>query len=120
MKSNILTKELFKKILGDAFDAGIDAENNRKNTVRSWGDFDEWYNQYESDFIKNQEKTYIKKSTYLIDYTVDKEGKSTIHRMADGFNAFELLGVLEIARSEIIKQISGEIKPDFIKRDVIM
>jgi hypothetical protein len=58
------------------------------------------------------------KKTYTITIETENE-KMNMHRVNDGFNAFELLGLLEIARSEILQQLKGEIKPDFIKRDVV-
>lgn len=43
-----------------------------------------------------------------------------ISRTNDGFTAIELLGVLEMARSEILDQMRGIIKPSVIKRKVII
>lgn len=120
MENTILTKELFKKYLGDAFDAGINAQEARRNEVRAWGDFDEWFEKYKSEVQNEIVKCYRRKSTYIIEFTIDRDGNSILRRVADGFNAFEILGLFDIARNEIIKQIEGEIKPDIIKREVIV
>ncbi len=58
------------------------------------------------------------KKTYTI--TVEnKDGKYHMHRICDGFSPIELLGILAFAQKEILQQMSGEIKPDIIKRDVV-
>lgn len=51
----------------------------------------------------------------------DSDGalRSRMTRTNDGFNGLELLGVLELTKSEILKQFAGEIKPDSIKRQFI-
>ena len=41
-----MNTKFFKQILGDAFDAGVKAMDNRKNEVRAWNDFEDWYNTY--------------------------------------------------------------------------
>lgn len=58
---------------------------------------------------------------YTIEYgeDPDKPGKMKLKRVCDGFNAFELLGVLEFIQMEILDQISGKIKPDIIERVAI-
>lgn len=65
------------------------------------------------------EKTIKKKSTYTIEVRINTDGTFHLFRKNDGFNPLELLGLLEMAQLEIIKQMSGEIQPDVIKREVI-
>lgn len=65
------------------------------------------------------EKTIKKKSTYTIEVLINTDGTFHLFRKNDGFNPLELLGLLEMAQLEIIKQMSGEIQPDVIKREVI-
>lgn len=51
---------------------------------------------------------------------IEDNDKVSLFRENDGFNsAFELLGILEHAQLEILQQLSGEIKPDVIKRNFI-
>lgn len=59
-----------------------------------------------------------KKKSYTINM-IEENGKTSMNRICDGFNALELLGILELAREEIIKQMRCEIKPDIIKRTFI-
>ena len=56
--------------------------------------------------------------TYLIELTMEK-GKTTIRRRNDGFKMLELLGLLELAKTEIYEQMKGNMKPDVIKREVV-
>jgi len=42
-----------------------------------------------------------------------------MHRTNDGFKAFELLGLVEEAREDILMQVKGHIKPHVTKRNVI-
>lgn len=60
----------------------------------------------------------VRKATYTIEYIVREKG-TTLNRKADGFNPFELLGLLDLTRGEIIAQMQGKIKPDIIKREVV-
>ena len=58
------------------------------------------------------------KKTYTI--TVDDGGeKNQMNRTNDGFGTMELFGILEFIQLEIIQQLSGYIKPDIIKREVV-
>ena len=68
---------------------------------------------------EKKESAVVRKATYSIEYTVKADGTSALHRKADGFNPFELLGLLDLTRGEIIEQIYGKIKPDVIKREVV-
>lgn len=57
-------------------------------------------------------------------YTItieDKDGTKTMTRRNDGFNAIELLGVLELAQQDILKQLKGieEADIDFVKREAV-
>jgi hypothetical protein len=58
--------------------------------------------------------------TYTI---ILKEGDTTtLTRKNDGFNAIELLGVLQIAKNDIINQIKGIVEADidFVERKVVI
>lgn len=57
-------------------------------------------------------------------YTIelrDDDGKITMHRTNDGFGAFELLGMLEITKHDILDQLEGVSRGevDVVKRTVI-
>jgi hypothetical protein len=59
------------------------------------------------------------KKTYTIEMIEHEDGGTQLIRTNDGFDAFELLGLLELAQLEIIEQIKGNIKPDIIKRNIV-
>jgi hypothetical protein len=61
-------------------------------------------------------KTKVKK--YQIILTESDKGYS-IDRINDGFNVFELMGLLEHTQIEIMQQMAGKIKPTRVKRTVI-
>ena len=57
-------------------------------------------------------------------YTItieDKDGTKTMTRRNDGFNALELLGLLELAQQDILNQIKDkeEVGIDFVKRQIV-
>jgi len=56
---------------------------------------------------------------YTIKMEIIEGGKAKMTRTNDGFNGLELLGVLEIARKEILQELEGAIKPDVIKRQFV-
>lgn len=61
----------------------------------------------------------VRKATYTIEYIVKADGTTQLNRKADRFSPFELLGLLDLTRGEIIAQMQGKIKPDIIKREVV-
>ena len=67
----------------------------------------------------SEDKKIIKESTWVVNYITYDDGTTTLNRVNVGFNPFELLGMLEISKDDIIQQIKGQIKPDIIKRKVI-
>lgn len=58
----------------------------------------------------------IKTYTIKVEMTNDK---NILTRTNDGFNSYELLGILENLQLDILSQMAGTIKPDIIKREVI-
>ena len=56
--------------------------------------------------------------TLRIDHLAN--GSYNMSRQNDGFNIHELMGYISFIQLEICKQLSGEIKPDVIKREVII
>lgn len=69
---------------------------------------------------KKKEKTTVRKRTWNITLEDFSDGTSAMHRSNDGFLSFELLGLCEMMKADVLKQIVGEIKPDEIKREVIV
>ena len=59
------------------------------------------------------------KKVYTIVVSIDEKGKQTMRRINKGFSAIELLGTLELTKSEILEQIKGTIKPDVINRQIV-
>jgi hypothetical protein len=57
--------------------------------------------------------------TYTIKYVSLPDGSEGIERTNDGFSAIELLGILEMTQLDIMAQLAGTFKPDFIKRNVV-
>jgi hypothetical protein len=57
-------------------------------------------------------------------YTItieDKDGIKKMTRRNDGFNAIEILGLLELAQQDILIQMKGleEAEIDIVKREVV-
>ena len=65
-------------------------------------------------------KKIIQKQTYKVEVTKYSDGTSKMNRTCDGFMAWELLGIFDFCRDEIKDQIKGIIKPDIVKRKVII
>jgi hypothetical protein len=59
----------------------------------------------------------IKTWTYKV--TEYDDNTSLLERTNEGFNAHELLGLIEETKDDIIQQMRGNIKPDSIKRNFI-
>ena len=62
----------------------------------------------------------MKTKTYTITMITGKEGV-TLKRQNDGFNPFELLGIVDSIHSDIMKQLRDDTdaKIDIVKREVI-
>ena len=63
------------------------------------------------------------KLTKLKEYTLTMYLKDdlTLHINAkcDGFEALELLGLLAWKQNDILEQLGGKIKPDFVERKIV-
>lgn len=62
----------------------------------------------------------LKEKIFTIKVIEYENGKTFMERKADGFDAYELLGVITLTQQEVIKQIQGEFKPDFVKREYVV
>lgn len=61
----------------------------------------------------------MKTQFYGILFVTRDDGKVSVYRKARNFNAYELLGILEEAQIDILRQMKGEIRPEIIKRVAI-
>lgn len=69
--------------------------------------------------FKEKQKNVVRVAKYIIEHIVYDDDTTELSRTCDGFNALELLGVLDLTSRDIREQISGEHRPDVIKRTVI-
>ena len=62
----------------------------------------------------------MKKQTYTISLE-EKDGSTTMTRRNDGFKAFELLGLLQLAQQDILNQIKDNENSniDVVKREIV-
>lgn len=58
--------------------------------------------------------------THTITIEENEQGQMVMTRKNDGFTAIELIGLFELCQLEIKQMLSGELKPDIIKREVIL
>ena len=58
-------------------------------------------------------------ATYTMVLTTYEGGGQSLERTNDGFNAYELLGTLELTQRELVEQLHGRLKPKTIKRKVV-
>jgi len=63
-------------------------------------------------------KKVITLRKWIVEHIIYNDGTTELKRTNDGFNALELMGVLELSKDDIINQIKGNVKPDIIKRKV--
>lgn len=66
------------------------------------------------------ERKIKSKSTYTISLVQYEDGFSSLDRTNDGFDALQLLGLIHLAQSEIINQITGKMpQPDVVNCRVV-
>jgi hypothetical protein len=63
-------------------------------------------------------KKVITLRKWIVEHIIYNDGTTELKRTNDGFNSFELMGLLELSKDDIINQIKGNVKPDIIKRKV--
>ena len=68
----------------------------------------------------SNDKKIILKQKYTVEHITYNDGTTAMSRINDGFTAFELMGILEYSKDEIINQIKGNINPETVKRKVIL
>lgn len=74
--------------------------------------------KFEKPIIKENKVIRTQTMTIKVDHLED--GGFNVYRTNDGFNSMELLGQIDFMAREIVKQLSGDIKPDVVKRTVIV
>ncbi len=71
------------------------------------------------EFSVKKEKTVVRKQSYNIEIHHYDDGTVQMFRTNDGFHAIELLGICELAQSDIIEQLKGTVKVDKVVRTVV-
>ena len=66
----------------------------------------------------SNDRKVISKRKWVVEHITYDDGKCELKRTNDGFNSFELMGILELSKDDIINQIKGNVKPDIVKRKV--
>jgi hypothetical protein len=56
---------------------------------------------------------------YKLEVSINENEHFCVRSQNDGMNAFELLGILEWKKQDIIKQMSGDIEPDSVTREIV-
>ena len=73
---------------------------------------------FEEPILK--ESKPISSKIFTIKVEILEDGRQKTSRINDGFNINELMGIISFTQQEICKTLAGEIKPDIIKRTVIV
>ena len=66
------------------------------------------------------EKKVLVTKTYTVTVQHFEDWTQNMHRRNDGFNPLELIGVADFIALEVREQIMGRLKPDTIKREVVV
>ena len=69
---------------------------------------------------RKKRKKIVETKTWTIKVVKYDDGSTRMTRINDGFNPMELMGMSGMISREILRQLEGEIKPDEIKRKVIV
>lgn len=65
------------------------------------------------------DKTIKRVKTWTFIVREFSDGTSELERISEGFFPYELLGLIEHTKQDLLKQLNGEIKPTRVKRKVI-
>lgn len=65
------------------------------------------------------EKQIKKAKIWTVVFKEYKDGTTTLERTNQGFYSFELLGIVEQTKQDLLKQMAGSVKPNKVKRKVI-
>lgn len=69
---------------------------------------------------KQKEKKVLITKTYTVIVHHFEDGSQGMRRINDGFNPLELIGVADFIALEVREQMMGRLKPDTIKREVVV
>ena len=58
----------------------------------------------------------IKKKKWTFEVIQYSDGSTKIHRINDGFNLYELMGIVEFTKQELFETMKGSIQPDIVER----
>lgn len=59
------------------------------------------------------------KKTFTLEYVVNEDDTAKMDSKVDGFNPFELIGILQYKINDIELQMRGKIVPDIITRTLV-
>ena len=69
---------------------------------------------------KQEEKKVLITKIYTVTVQHFDDGTQNMNRRNDGFSPLELIGVADFIALEVREQIMGRLKPDTIKREVVV
>lgn len=67
---------------------------------------------------KEKKEVILREASYTVKWIDYPDGNKVI-RINDGFSWIELLGILDLIRSEILEQVKGTVHPKIIERNVV-
>lgn len=67
-----------------------------------------------------EEKKILITKTFTVTVHKFEDGTQEMERKNDGFEPLELIGIADFITWEVREQIMGRIKPDIIKREVVV
>lgn len=71
-------------------------------------------------FFSMAEDEIVKIKKYTIEHHCKANGDYKVVRTCDGFNALELLGIMELTRDSIVKQIAGYLpQPTEVEKNIV-
>jgi len=73
-----------------------------------------------SSEVQTIEKKVVLKKTYTVTVEHFDDGTQRMNRRNEGFYPLELIGIAQLISMEVRDQIMGKIKPDIIKREVVV
>ena len=62
----------------------------------------------------------MKKKSYTLIYTLDKDGEGHMSAKAEGLTPFEIIGLLAYKTNDIYNQLAGAVKPPEMVRSYIV
>lgn len=69
--------------------------------------------------MKAKDKKVIRTRKWIVEFIEYEDGSAVMNRHNDGFKTFELLGLIEEIRDDVIQRMRGNIKPHQVNRTSI-